>query len=416
MASPQGPAGSFVPNPADVIRKSVLAEYGLPHSPAGGAKTESGAPAAVRQLEQLLRLATMATGLPFGVVNIITADEQHQIAAVGIDPGICARDDSMCAHVFLRGETTVIPDASEDPLFSDHPFVTGLLDSVRFYASIPLVTADDFALGSLCVFSDQPADLTADQVTMLEIIGAQVVEIFELEYSERRLRKALGDAELSNELLAAFAGRISHDLRNPLTSIIGFAELGDLRSGTDTEEFRIIERTSRRMLAMVDDVLDFSRIGGQLRRQPVSLAGLVQEIRDDLALSLSGARAEIQVNDFSLTADRDQLRTLLQNLILNAVNYCHPAVLPRVLVTAERDRDGVVVYVSDNGKGIPAEARGHVTEPLFRLHRDGDPAGSGLGLATSVRIAQAHGGRLEINSGPDGGTTVSVHFPASATV
>ena len=70
--------------------------------------------------------------------------------------------------------------------------------------------------------------------------------------------------------------------------------------------------------------------------------------------------------------------------------------------------------MTDNGKGIPAQERDHVTEPLARLHRDDDPPGLGLGLATCLRIAKAHGGRLEISSGTDGGTTVAVTLPSPA--
>jgi signal transduction histidine kinase len=397
-----------------VDRDSRLAEYGLPHLEPVGVRTGAGTPDTLGQLHKLLALATTSTGIPFGAVNIITADQQHHVAAVGIDPGVCSREDSMCASVFLRGETTVVPDASRDPLFRDHPFVTGIEGSIRFYASVPLTTAAGFVLGSLCVFSPVPAQLSPDQKTALEIIASQVVGVLELQHHARMLARSLEEARNSNALLESFAGRISHDLRNPLTSVIGFTELGELRNPADAEDFRIIGRTSRRMLAMVDDILSFSRIGGALRPCHVSLAALVHDIEEDLAYGLKEAGAEIRVSDFALHADAEQLRTLLQNLIQNAVAYRRPGVPPRILVSAEAAADGVTIRVADNGKGIPAEERASVTEPLVRLHRGGDPPGFGLGLATCVRIAQAHGGRLEIGATPGGGTIVSVVLPAMA--
>ncbi|MHA7222868.1 GAF domain-containing sensor histidine kinase [Arthrobacter sp. RHLT1-20] len=397
-----------------MTRDSLLTEYGLPHLEPLAATTGAGAPDTLGQLQKLLALATATTGIPFGVVNIITADKQHHIAAVGIDAGMCSRDDSMCARVFLRGETTVVPDASLDPVFRDHPFVTGQLAAVRFYASVPLTTAEGFVLGSLCVFSPAPAALSPDQTAALEIIASQVVEVFELQHHARMLVRSLAEARRSNALLEAFAGRISHDLRNPLTSVIGFTELGELRNPTDAEDFRIIGRTSRRMLAMVDDILSFSRIGGALHPQRVSLAGLIREVQEDLASGIKEAGAEIKVSDFVLRGDAGQLRTLLQNLIQNAVAYRRPDIPLRILVTAEDIADGVAVHVADNGKGIPAEERSHVTEPLVRLHGADDPPGFGLGLATCVRIAQAHGGRLEIGAAPGGGTTVTILLPAMA--
>lgn len=395
-------------------RDSLLAEYGLPHLEPLGRRPGPGSPDTLGQLQKLLVLATSATGLPFGVVNIITADKQHHIAAVGIDPGVCSREDSMCASVFLRGETTVVPDASQDPLFRDHPFVTGVVASIRFYASVPLTTAAGFVLGSLCVFSPRPAELSADQKTALEIIASQVVEVFELQHHARMLARSLEEARNSNALLESFAGRISHDLRNPLTSVIGFTELGELRNPAEAEDFRIIGRTSRRMLAMVDDILSFSRIGGALRPCQVSLAALVHDVEEDLAFVLKESGAEIRVSDVVLHADAEQLRTLLQNLIQNSVAYRRPNVPPRISVTAETVPDGVAIRVTDNGKGIPDEERISVTEPLVRLHRADDPPGFGLGLATCVRIARAHGGRLEVGSASGGGTTVSIVLPVLA--
>jgi len=358
-------------------------------------------------------LATTTTGTPFGAVNIITADQQHHIAAVGIDPGTCSLEDSMCNRVFLSGRTTVVRDASRDPLFQDHPMVAGHVADIRFYASVPLATTDGFVLGSLCVFSPAPAVLAADRQAALEIIASQVVEVLELHHHARMLARALDEARHSNELLEAFAARVSHDLRNPLTSIIGFTELGELQSPTDAEEFRIIGKTSRRMLAMVDELLSFSRIGGTLTRRPVSLAALVRDVEENLAADLLNAGAHLEVSDRVFQADAGQLRALLQNLIHNAVAYRRPGVPPRIVVAAEEFSGATEIRVTDNGKGIPEEERCHVTEPLARLHRDDDPPGSGLGLATCVRIAKAHGGHLTIGSGADGGTTVSVRFPAS---
>ena len=392
----------------------MLAEYGLPGLEPLRPSPGSRIPDALGQLRKLLTLATTTTGIPFGVVNILTADEQHHIAAVGIDPGVCSLEVSMCGRVFLSGETTVVPDASRDPLFQDHPFVSGQLASVRFYASVPLTTADGFVLGSLCLFSPAPAELSPEKQAALEIIASQVVEVLELQHHARMLARSLAEARSSNALLESFAGRISHDLRNPLTSIIGFTELGELQNTADAAEVRVIGRTSRRMLAMLDDILSFSRIGGALRLRQVSLAALVGEVEEDLASPLREAGAAIEVSDFVLHADAEQLRTLLQNLIHNAVSYRRPGVPPRVQVRAHSVDDGVEILVTDNGKGIPPEERAHVTEPLVRLHRADDPPGSGLGLATCVRIAAAHGGRLDIGSGPDGGTTVCLRLPASA--
>jgi signal transduction histidine kinase len=166
------------------------------------------------------------------------------------------------------------------------------------------------------------------------------------------------------------------------------------------------------MLSMVEELLAFASIGGSLSRSRLSLAALVREVADDLSLGLREAGAVVQCEDFDFDADESQMRVALQNLIQNAVAYRRPDVPPVISITGQETGAGVVVRVEDNGKGIAAGDRRRVVEPLVRLHREGDPAGTGLGLATCARIAAAHGGRLEISPGPSGGTTVSVYLGA----
>lgn len=169
-------------------RDASLREYGL----APGTETADLPEESQEPLQNLVELAARLCGVPFGVINVLTSDQQRQIAAAGIDPDVCAREDSMCARVFLTGRTTVVPDASQDPRFASNPFVTGDIAHVRFYASVPLETASGFVLGSLCVFSDTPAAPSAEQVNMLETLARQVVQLLELQRRTLQLNKATG--------------------------------------------------------------------------------------------------------------------------------------------------------------------------------------------------------------------------------
>lgn len=228
------------------------------------------------------------------------------------------------------------------------------------------------------------------------------------------LADALDEARDSNERLAEFTGRVSHDLRNPLTSILGYVELGEMDGDQAPEEaaeyLRIVGKSAGRMLSMVEELLAFASIGGSMAWTRLSLAGLVKDVTDDLSLGLRDAGAVVECEDFVFEADESQMRVALQNLIQNAVAYRRPGVPPVIRITGQPAGAGAVVLVEDNGKGISAGDRRRVMEPLVRLHRNGDPAGTGLGLATCARVAAAHGGRLEISPSPSGGTTVSIHL------
>ncbi|BAS11186.1 phytochrome-like protein cph1 [Arthrobacter sp. Hiyo4] len=178
--------------------------------------------------------------------------------------------------------------------------------------------------------------------------------------------------------------------------------------GPTSEYLRIVGNTGRRMLSMVEEVLAFATTGGGLHTKRVFLAELVKDVMEDLAVTLDGSGASVDCGDLTFTADPVQTRVLLQNLIHNAMAYRRPGVPPVIHITGRRGEDGAVLRVIDNGKDIAIADRERILDPLVRLHREGDPPGSGLGLATCSRIAAAAGGRIEI--GP--GVLVTVMSPA----
>jgi signal transduction histidine kinase len=258
--------------------------------------------------------------------------------------------------------------------------------------------ADDYVTKPLDPFHLRTRLLAAQRVTTLHA----------------DLADALAEARNSNERLADFTGRVSHDLRTPLTSILGYVELASMEPEPDpadiAEYLQIVGSSGRRMLSMVEELLSFASIGGSLEWKQLSLADLVGAVTVDLSLGLREAGAALSCEDLIFEADESQMRMALQNLVHNALAYSRPGVPPVIRVEGQRSGTGTVVRVVDNGKGISAEDRTRVVEPLVRLHRDGDPSGSGLGLATCARIAAAHGGRLEISGNPGDGTTVSLHL------
>ncbi|HEU4667918.1 MAG TPA: GAF domain-containing sensor histidine kinase [Arthrobacter sp.] len=402
-----------------VVPESGPQAYGLLPSFADGGTGQLPVLADARSrkaLDNLVRLAASLCGTPYSVVNIITADQQLQIAASGVEPAVCSREDSMCAKVFLSGDATVVRDASQDPRFASNPFVTGEIANVRFYASVPLETSSGLVLGSLCVFSDEPMMPEQEQVDLLKVMAGQVVELLELQHRTVQLNSALDELQRSNAMLAEFAGRVSHDLRAPLTTILGYVELAeddpDIPPGHPALEYLgFIAKGGRRMLGLLDDVLEYSRADGALNPERVSLLAVAAEAAQDLGVELGGGSG-IFCDDAELFADRGQLRTLLQNLLDNSLNYRSPQRPLRVEVSARSVPLGTILTVADNGMGIPAGERVRAVEPLVRLNRPGDGPGSGLGLATCRRIALSHRGELLLGDTPGGGTTVTVMFPA----
>ena len=131
----------------------------------------------------------------------------------------------MCAQILAACEVVVVDDASLDPRFCDNPFVNGRFADIRFYASAPLLTPTGHALGTLCVYDTVRRSLSAEQRDSLQVLANQVVEVLELRRQTRWLDLALSELTRSNEILSDFAGRLSHDLKTPLTAVLGFAEV-----------------------------------------------------------------------------------------------------------------------------------------------------------------------------------------------
>lgn len=373
-----------------------------------------------KELQAVVEMAAYVARVPMATVNVITSHEQHQVAAVGLEASVCRREDSMCAISLSIGGQVVVPDASKDERYRDNPFVSGPLGDVRFYAAQPLLTPDGFAIGTLCIFDTEPRELDEDQKTALRTMAERIVDILELSRRTRALNDSLERMEemrdelvRSNEHLAAFAGQVSHDLRNPLSTVAMSLYL--LQEELDEEEVpagaSTVERALRgtkRMQALIEDLLAFARVGGSLRREDVHLAAEVPVILADLAGALRGA--DVTLGDLpTVCGDATQLRAVLQNLVANAAKFTRPGQPAEITITGSRSGEGWRIEVADRGLGIePADAE-RVFEPLVRLDEGAD--GSGIGLATCRRVVQAHGGRIGLEPREGGGTLAWVWLP-----
>ncbi|HVG44814.1 MAG TPA: HAMP domain-containing sensor histidine kinase [Longimicrobium sp.] len=225
-------------------------------------------------------------------------------------------------------------------------------------------------------------------------------------------------------LRADFVSGVSHELRTPLAQIRMFAEtlrLGRVRSEAERQRsLDIIDQEARRLSALVDNVLLFSRAERRavtLDRQPAELASLVHDAVETFA-PLAAARrvviAERLVEGVGASVDRGAFRQMLLNLLDNAEKY--GPVGQTVEVGLERAGETARVWVRDAGPGIPPRDRGRIFAPFVRLTRDAESAvaGSGIGLAVVARLAEQHGGRVRVEDADGGGARFVIDLPAEA--
>jgi len=220
-----------------------------------------------------------------------------------------------------------------------------------------------------------------------------------------------------------FIAGVSHDLRMPLAQILIASETLSLRrERTDGERVSLassIVRETRRLMALVDNVLLFSRSGAvELKPavRPVGVTELLSDVSDAVQLAVEDAGQSIEIAPAPATTvmgDRRLVRQALVNLVDNALKYGTPG--QRIRLGAEPDGASVRLFVEDEGPGIPAVDRDRIFEPYARLAHDqvSERTGTGLGLAVVRQIAVACGGRVWLEDAPARGTRAVIELRAA---
>jgi len=251
-------------------------------------------------------------------------------------------------------------------------------------------------------------------------VGKRIVEL------EQKLKEKQKELSVNNERKNQFIGITAHDLRNPVISIRGFSELLLKDSKDLTEEQReflhIIHSTSRNMLAMINDLLDISRIeSGKLKisQKQGSLNKLIIErIR---LLSLQATKKHITIhkelsNTPEILFDPQRLGQAVDNLISNAIKFA--PIGSSVYLNLQQDENTVKFSVSDEGPGIPAEEQHLLFSEFHRLsiQPTAGETSTGLGLAIAKKIIEAHDGFIEFESQEGLGSTFSLSLPISRKI
>lgn len=221
------------------------------------------------------------------------------------------------------------------------------------------------------------------------------------------------DVDLQMSLRAA---ELSHDLRVPLSSIILSLEMLEEEIGEhpDPAVAALLDRGAKaadRMLRMLERNMAAPPVSGGRRHVDVDLEKLANQLALDSASLLELAGATLEVGRLPVVrADPDEMYSVLQNLLTNAVKFHRPGVRPRVSISASQIPCGWRVSVTDNGIGIPPERCIDVFTPFTRV--DAGVEGHGIGLGTVARTVHELGGRVGADEAPGGGAEVWVELPA----
>jgi PAS domain S-box-containing protein len=239
---------------------------------------------------------------------------------------------------------------------------------------------------------------------------------------EHRVLSRTAQLQAANEELEAFSYSVSHDLRAPLRHVLGFTNLLTRQPAVaaDADSRRMAEVISKAALKMgnlIDDLLNFSRMGRtELRSEPVDLGKLVAEVRRELESGLADRQIQWNVSSLPVVlGDVAMLRQVFLNLLGNAIKYTRGQPSANIEVRCERGEKELVFAVSDNGVGFDMAYANRLFGVFQRLHRDDEFEGTGIGLANVRRIIVRHGGRTWAEGKVGEGATFYFSLPVGAS-
>lgn len=224
------------------------------------------------------------------------------------------------------------------------------------------------------------------------------------------LEKTFEQAKSEKSRAEQFAYAASHDLQEPLRTISSMLELidEDLKGKLDHKtqlKFDFVQKASARMKNLVNDLLDFSRIGSFGELDKVDLNNLIHEVTSDLSDLIKRNNANLRVDKLPVLGGYpEDLRMLFTNMITNAIKFRFPYRDPIVHIYAEETFDGHVIHFKDNGIGIEQKYDDKIFKIFQRLHNRHEYEGTGVGLAHCKKIVELHEGSISFDSEPGEGT------------
>ena len=268
------------------------------------------------------------------------------------------------------------------------------------------------------VFGDDEAVLL-DRVGNLVDLALQRAQLFEREQVSRR------GAEAANAELETLLYSVSHDLRSPLISVLGYldvlrSEHGDQLTGEGPHYLERISVNAVYMQSLIADLLELSRIG---RSDPPSasldLQALAEQVVESARMSHPAARVRVEGALPVVRRSDVRARQLLTNLVDNALKHGGRDDLVVTVSAAPTDSGSILLSVADDGRGVPPEYRARVLRVFERLDAARSSSGTGMGLAICKRIVESVGGTLEVAGPPPGaetGTTICIDLPPGIVV
>lgn len=371
-------------------------------------------------LKDLSRLAARVAGTEISLVNLIDTYTQWSVSKFGFDVDSMPREDSVCQYTILEDDFLEIKNLREDDRVKEKSYVSGE-PHLKYYFGIPLKTDEGNNIGALCVVDREEKELTPEKIELLKIIADEIV-------TRLQTTKRLSELEEKLEEMSETHRKVSHDIRGPISGIIGLSQLikeqgSDKSIDLDSimELMDLIHKGGQSVLELADEILganDKQQIHNEPGRNEFNLITFKEKL---IQLYTPQAKSK----EVDLTVDYDQenngipfsknkLLQITGNLISNAIKFTPEGGRVDVKMALDQleNSNRLSIEVSDTGIGID--------EDQIKLIKSGESEstdgtggerGYGFGLSLVKHLVDNLGGTMDIDSQIGKGTTFRIELP-----
>jgi signal transduction histidine kinase len=361
--------------------------------------------------DRITKLAAMLLRVPIALVSVVDRDRIWFKSRYGFPEKEIPKSSDLFASSFLSREFDYISAKSDQRALANP--ILAYDSGFEFYASAPLITSDGHHLGILCVLDKKPRRITEEEKKILSDLAAVIMDEMEMRLAARQAYR----------LQREFLNMAVHDLKNPLSSVLGFSSLlqkeNDMKLITEYNDY--IGQSANKMLEIVEALLKNSLMEldqVHLHRIPLHLSEVVESVIAGNKVQAQKKRQKLRVsikNDPIITADPVRLGEALDNLLSNAIKYSPPE---EDIDISVNEASGMAHFeVKDRGPGLTPDERERVFEKFANLSArpTGGETSTGLGLSISKKLIELHGGTIHAESaGKQKGSTFSVDIPVAS--
>lgn len=357
------------------------------------------------EFQQYTRLASQIADCPIALISIVDDKRQWFKAKVGIDVCETGRDISFCGHAIVESDDFFeISDATKEERFQDNPLVIDT-PNIRYYGGQPLITSKGHRIGTLCVIDTKVKKLNESQIKQLETLARMIMNRFE----ERKIiQKTQKEILKHDEYLTS----LSHEVKTPLTSIIGYSEiikdeliqekpsLNNIR-----ENISIVSQSASQLYQLVKDILLLAKESNtteEIQFEKLDLYRFLSELKKVLEFHphKEGLTFKVSLEDGLpnfITTHRTSLNQVLINLLSNAFKYTNEGEV-ELKVKYLKNKNRVDFHIKDQGQGIPEEYQKNIFKRFGTDLQLTNQESTGIGLSIASNKATAMGGKIALLS------------------